>query len=55
MNQMAPVLVSGVGAVSTEPCLAFKGTTGRYLLVTQSGMASALWWSVAEIQTECAD
>lgn len=55
-NQTAPVLVSGMGAASTDTVLNFsKGTTGRYLLVTQSGKATALWWSVAEIQAECTD
>ena len=56
MNQAAPVLISGMGAASADTVLTFpKGTSGRYLLITQSGVAPALWWSVAEIQAECAD
>lgn len=32
-------------APSSDTVLNFsKGTTGRYLLVTQSGKATALWW-----------
>lgn len=56
MNQAAPVLVSGMGAVASDTVLTFPaGTAGRYVLVSQLGAATALWWSVAEIQAECAD
>jgi hypothetical protein len=55
LNQAGPVLVKGMGAASTDTVLNFPvGTTGRYLLISQSGAAPA-WWSVAEIQAECAD
>jgi hypothetical protein len=56
MNNAAPVLVSGMGAKSTDTVMTFPaGTSGRYVLITQSGVAPALWWSVAEIQAECSD
>lgn len=52
----SPVLVSGMGAASTDTVMQFPaGATGRYVLINQSGSAPALWWSVAEIQAECAD
>ena len=55
-NQTAPVLVSGMGAKSSDTVMNFTaGTTGRYVLITQGGAAPALWWSVAEIQAQCAD
>lgn len=55
-NQTGPILVSGMGAASTDTVMVFPaGTTGRYVLISQSGAAPALWWSVAEIQAECAD
>ena len=56
MNMAAPVLVSGMGAANTDTVLNFPaGTTGRFVLISQSGTAPMLWWSVAEIQAECAD
>ena len=56
MNNAAPVLVSGMGAASTDTVMNFPaGTTGRYVLISQSGTAPGLWWSVAEIQAQCAD
>lgn len=55
-NQTAPVLVSGMGAKGTDTVMTFPaGTSGRYVLISQSGAAPTLWWSVAEIQAECAD
>jgi hypothetical protein len=30
-------------------------TSARYLLITQGGVAPALWWSVAELQAQCVD
>jgi hypothetical protein len=56
MNLAAPVLVSGMGAASTDTVMTFPaGSNGRYVLISQSGTASMLWWSIAEIQAECAD
>jgi hypothetical protein len=55
-NTNAPVLVNGMGAKATDTVMNFPaGTTGRYLLISQSGAAPNLWWSVAEIQVQCAD
>lgn len=55
-NMAAPVLVSGMGAEGVDTVLNFPaGTTGRYLLISQSGKVTGLWWSVAEIQAACAD
>jgi hypothetical protein len=56
MNTGAPVLVSGMGAASMDTVMNFPaGSTGRYVLISQSGTAPALWWSVAEIQVQCVD
>jgi hypothetical protein len=55
-NMVAPVLVSGMGAKGVDTVLNFPaGTTARYLLISQSGKVTGLWWSVAEIQAACAD
>jgi hypothetical protein len=55
-NTAAPVLVMGMGAAGSDTVLSFPaGSVGRYLLISQGGMAEALWWSVAEVQAECAD
>jgi hypothetical protein len=55
-NTAAPVLVSGMGAAASDTVLNLPaGSRGRYLLISQGGMAEALWWSVAEVQAECAD
>ena len=55
-NTNAPVLVNGMGAKGSDTVMNFPaGTTGRYLLISQSGAAPGLWWSVAEIQVQCAD
>jgi hypothetical protein len=55
-NTAAPVLVSGMGAAGSDTVLTFPaGSVGRYLLISQGGMATALWWSVAEVQAECVD
>jgi F5/8 type C domain len=55
-NMAAPVLVSGMGAKGVDTVLNLPaGTTGRYLLISQSGKVTGLWWSVAEIQAACAD
>jgi hypothetical protein len=52
----AQVLVSGMGAEATDTVITFPTkATGRYLLITQSGTASMLWWSIAELQAECAN
>jgi hypothetical protein len=52
----APVLLSGMGAANSDTVMNFsKVTSGRYLHISQSGTAPALWWSVAEIQAQCAD
>jgi endo-1,3(4)-beta-glucanase len=56
MNTAAPVLLSGAGMANTDTVLTLPaGTRGRYVLISQTGSVSALWWSVAEIQAECAD
>jgi hypothetical protein len=55
-NMAAPVLASGMGAKGVDTILNFPaGTTGRYVLISQSGKVTGLWWSVAEIQAACAD
>jgi hypothetical protein len=55
-NAAAPVLDSGSGAEGSDTVLDFpKGSVGRYLLVSQGGAVTGLWWSVAEIQAVCAD
>ncbi len=52
----APVLASGMGAASTDTVMNFpKGSSGRYVLISQSGAVQGLWWSVAEILAQCAD
>lgn len=49
-------VVTGSGQASTDTVMNFpKQTRGRYVRISQHGTATALWWSVAEIQTECAD
>jgi len=48
--------VMGSGASATDTVMTFGApTTGRYLLITQGGTATGLWWSVAEISVECTD
>jgi hypothetical protein len=55
-NFAAPVLDSGMGAQSTDTVIDLPAdSVGRYLLISQGGTATALWWSVAEIQAVCAD
>jgi hypothetical protein len=55
-NFAAPVLDSGMGAQDSDTVLDFPaGSVGRYLLISQGGAVTALWWSVAEIQAVCAD
>jgi hypothetical protein len=55
-NMAAPVLDSGMGAQGADTVLDFPaGSVGRYLLISQLGTATGLWWSVAEIEAECAD
>jgi hypothetical protein len=52
----ARVLVSGMGEAGSDTVLSFPaGSAGRYLLISQGGMATDLWWSVAEVQAECVD
>jgi hypothetical protein len=56
LDNAAPVLASGMGAAGTDTVMTFPvGSTGRYVLIDQLGTATGLWWSVAEILTECAD
>jgi hypothetical protein len=56
MNGAAPVRVSGAGAAGVDTVMNFPaGTSGRYVLINQTGSVSGLWWSVAELQAECAD
>jgi hypothetical protein len=55
-NSGAPVLASGMGAKATDTTVPLPvGSLGRYLLISQGGTATGLWWSVAEIQAACAD
>lgn len=55
-NVAAPVLDAGMGAQGADTVLDFPAASvGRYLLISQEGMATGRWWSVAEIQAECAD
>jgi hypothetical protein len=55
-NTAAPVLLTGAGMANTDTVLTLPaGTRGRYVLINQTGAVTALWWSVAEIQAECAD
>ena len=56
MNDTAPVSTSGMGAAGVDTVMTFPaGTTGRYVLINQTGAAPALWWSIGEIQAACAD
>lgn len=55
-NAGAPVLASGMGTQASDTVVSLPvGSVGRYLLISQGGTATALWWSVAEIQASCAD
>jgi hypothetical protein len=55
-NFAAPVLDSGMGAEGENTVMDFPpGSVGRYLLIAQGGTATALWWSVAEVQVACTD
>jgi hypothetical protein len=45
-----------MGAASVDTVMTFPaGTTGRYVLISQKGSVTGLWWSVAEILVQCAD
>jgi hypothetical protein len=56
MNTAAQPLVTGSGMADTDTVMNFPdGTRGRYILISQEGMATALWWSIHEIQATCAD
>jgi hypothetical protein len=51
-----PVLVSGNGVAATDTVLKLPTkATARYALISQTGSAQGHWWSIAEIQAECAD
>jgi hypothetical protein len=55
-NLAATPQVMGSGAMGVDTAMAFPNpTTGRYLLITQGGTATGLWWSVAEFSVECSD
>ena len=55
-NTVSEPVASGSGQASTDTIMNFpEKTRGRYVRISQHGTANALWWSVAEIQTECAD
>lgn len=56
MNTAAQPLVTGSGMADTDTVMNFPdGTRGRYALLTQTGSATGLWWSIHEIQAACAD
>jgi len=56
MNFAAPVLLNGSGQANQDTVLSFSpAESGRYLLVSQGGSAPTWWWSVSEIQVECAN
>jgi len=56
MNTAAMPRVTGAGMADTDTIMNFPdGTRGRYVLITQTGSATALWWSIHEIQAACAD
>ena len=49
-------LLTGSGMADTDTVMNFpKGTRGRYVLISQHGSATGLWWSIHEIQASCAD
>ncbi|HWZ91262.1 MAG TPA: discoidin domain-containing protein, partial [Polyangiaceae bacterium] len=53
-NLAATAQVMGNGQSGVDTAMTFSApTTGRYLLITQGGTATGLWWSVAEISAEC--
>jgi beta-glucosidase len=53
-NLSAPALLMGNGQNGVDTVMTFSApTTGRYLLITQGGMVTGLWWSIAEISVEC--
>ncbi len=55
-NLAAPAQVMGSGAQAVDTVMSFDAaTTGRYLLITQGGTVTGLYWSVAEISVECSD
>ena len=56
MNTAAIPRLTGAGMADTDTIMNFPdGTRGRYILISQKGMATALWWSIHEIQATCAD
>jgi hypothetical protein len=56
MNTAAAPRVTGAGMADTDTIMNFPdGTRGRYVLISQTGSATALWWSIHEIQATCAD
>jgi hypothetical protein len=55
-NLAATPQLMGSGAAGVDTAMKFDApTTGRYLLITQGGMATGLWWSVAEFSAQCSD
>jgi hypothetical protein len=55
----APVLASGVGAMSTDVVVSLADpVNGRYLLVRQTGVVeppAMSWWTIAEVLVGCVD
>jgi hypothetical protein len=53
-NVAATPLVMGNGQQATDTMIDFTPpAVGRYLLISQTGIASATWWSVAELTVAC--
>ena len=52
----APIRTSGAGAPGNSVFTFSKPITGRYLLVSQTGMAEdTSWWTIAELLVTCSD
>lgn len=52
-NFGAPVLLEGNGTVDATMIDFPKPATGRYLLISQTGIADPSWWSVFELDASC--
>lgn len=53
-NLSAAAQVSGSGMDSVDTVMKLQApTTGRYLLITQGGTTTGIWWSIAEFAITC--
>ncbi len=53
-NTSATPQVTGSGMDSVDTVMTFSSpTTGRYLLITQGGTTTGIWWSIAEFAIAC--